>query len=528
MKPCSTEQEYLDQIIEPARRVCKRYGYLSSVLIAQSCLENGFAKKEYFDNPQVAVLVEKNNGVGIKRFLLNPSWVDIGLSVWDGRYISKDTPEEYGGQKVIIKDDFRVYDCMEQSFADFLCFLTYASNYGAGGAPKYGQEVLSIKDPETLIREVSRRGYATDSRYADSVMRIINKHNLTQYDNLDGVEPTKYYPKQDTGIKINQNPNFGTHNTSVRSGKIEFICIHYVGATGDAKANIDYYNQPSTTEASADFYVGFKGDIWQYNPDPTKRYCWAVGGGRQSSQGGSFYGICKNANSVSIEMCVHNSSTRPGSSEWWPNSPTWYFDDATIASAVKLTKYLMQKYGIPSNHVIRHFDVNGKYCPGVYGWNYGSGSEEAWEAFKTAVDGEPTPQPEPVKYYRVRKAWNDPDSQIGAYTVLENAKEACPAGYSVFDEDGNVVYSVPEPTPEPPTGSTLYRVQVGGRVKSQAAAEKRVARVKKKTDLDSFIEPAGTAYRVICGSFASKENAEKRRCILEDAGFRVYIQTVKK
>ena len=37
-----------------------------------------------------------------------------------------------------------------------------------------------------------------------------------------------------------------------------------------------------------------------------------------------------------------------------------------------LEKYLMKKYNIPKNRVVRHFDVNGKNCPGLVGWNTGS------------------------------------------------------------------------------------------------------------------------------------------------------------
>ena len=43
--------------------------------------------------------------------------------------------------------------------------------------------------------------------------------------------------------------------------------------------------------------------------------------------------------------------------------------------------------------------------------------------------------------YRIRKSWNDVASQIGAYTSLENAKANCREGYSVFDNNGNVVYT---------------------------------------------------------------------------------------
>lgn len=46
--------------------------------------------------------------------------------------------------------------------------------------------------------------------------------------------------------------------------------------------------------------------------------------------------------------------------------------------------------------------------------------------------------------YRVRKAWNDPKSQLGAYKILANAKNMVDKnpGYYVFDEDGNQVYPV--------------------------------------------------------------------------------------
>lgn len=184
-------------------------------------------------------------------------------------------------------------------------------------------------------------------------------------------------------MKINQNTNFGTHNTSVRGGKIEWIVLHYVGATGDAKANIDYYNQKSSTRASADFFVGHNGDIWQYNPNPEKRYCWAVGGRKQSAYGGQFYGIAGNSNTVHIEMCVLNESGNLGA-----NSSGWNLTLATRNSAVELTKYLMQKYDVDIDHVIRHFDVNGKACPGLNGWNtYPGNNEDRWLKFKKDVAG---------------------------------------------------------------------------------------------------------------------------------------------
>lgn len=67
-----------------------------------------------------------------------------------------------------------------------------------------------------------------------------------------------------------------------------------------------------------------------------------------------------------------------------------------------------------------------------------------WAEFKALVqkylDAEKKPDV-PKQLYRVRKSWSDAGSQIGAYSVLKNAVAACKDGYSVYDNDGIVVYS---------------------------------------------------------------------------------------
>lgn len=39
------------------------------------------------------------------------------------------------------------------------------------------------------------------------------------------------------------------------------------------------------------------------------------------------------------------------------------------------------------------------------------------------------------------KSWTDAASQLGAFTSLENAKSACKAGYTVYDDNGKAVYT---------------------------------------------------------------------------------------
>lgn len=58
------------------------------------------------------------------------------------------------------------------------------------------------------------------------------------------------------------------------------------------------------------------------------------------------------------------------------------------------------------------------------------------------------------KLYRVRKSWKDAASQLGAFEELENAKNACKEGYTVYDWDGKAVYS------KQTTKKLPYKVQI--------------------------------------------------------------------
>lgn len=55
---------------------------------------------------------------------------------------------------------------------------------------------------------------------------------------------------------------------------------------------------------------------------------------------------------------------------------------------------------------------------------------------ETKTDAKPAPK----QLYRVRTSWSDAKSQIGAYAMLENAKNACPVGYKVYASNGKIVY----------------------------------------------------------------------------------------
>lgn len=64
---------------------------------------------------------------------------------------------------------------------------------------------------------------------------------------------------------------------------------------------------------------------------------------------------------------------------------------------------------------------------------------ERWKLTQYDVAGEAS---DVVKYYRVRKSWEDAKSQLGSYTILSNAKAMADKhpGYEVYDWDGQQVY----------------------------------------------------------------------------------------
>lgn len=174
-----------------------------------------------------------------------------------------------------------------------------------------------------------------------------------------------------------------TRNTTLAPGRnIRYIVIHYTAGTtsrqGTAQAVCRMFASGSV-QASADFVVDDK-DICQYNPDLKNRYTWAVGGNRYGTKGGGLYGVAKNSNTISIELCSCNSQGRVRD----PNDPSWYFTTAVLENGRKLVAELMYQFNIPVERVIRHYDCTGKPCPGIIGFNKET-NEMAWEAFKKSL-----------------------------------------------------------------------------------------------------------------------------------------------
>ena len=130
-------------------------------------------------------------------------------------------------------------------------------------------------------------------------------------------------------------------NTTYMPGrKILYLVIHYTAGVsskkGSARSSASWFANPNAG-GSADYIVD-EYEFVQFNPDPLNRYCWAVGGSKYNTKGGRLYGVAKNANCISLEICSTNTTGKIT----YPNDPRYSFTDAVLDRAVEATKYLMK------------------------------------------------------------------------------------------------------------------------------------------------------------------------------------------
>lgn len=149
--------------------------------------------------------------------------------------------------------------------------------------------------------------------------------------------------------------------------QIKYIAWHYTAGSSSApgRAKSMKSSWEKTKRASADFGVDDR-DIVQFNPDINNYYTWSVGDKKNAyTTGGKLYGIAKNSNTISIEIC---SNLKKGYDASRVGHEGWYYTEDSLDNAVKLTKILMKKFNVPIERVVRHYDISGKSCPAVVGW----------------------------------------------------------------------------------------------------------------------------------------------------------------
>lgn len=164
-----TNSEFIEQIAAYVKKYAYLYGIeVHSPIIAQAILESGWGKS--------SLASKYHNYFGLK----------CG-GAWKGKSVNMATQEEYTvGVMTDIRDNFRVFDSMEDGVKGYFDVINY-SRYA---------NLKGVKDPEEYCRRIKADGYATSSKYVDSLLRVIRENNLTRFDTD---EPNNEEPKKEDG-----------------------------------------------------------------------------------------------------------------------------------------------------------------------------------------------------------------------------------------------------------------------------------------------------------------------------------------
>ncbi|MFI1741053.1 glycoside hydrolase family 73 protein, partial [Streptomyces sioyaensis] len=155
------QQQFLNDAISAARATQTEFQVFASVTVAQAILESGWGAHH---------MGNANNYFGIKATTGNGkvTWGSIATG-----FVTVPTREVINGQDVTVQANFRSYDSMTDSFRDHGSFLRNNSNY----APAF-----QTTDGVAFARAVAAGHYATDPKYADTLVSIIKQNGLLQYD----------------------------------------------------------------------------------------------------------------------------------------------------------------------------------------------------------------------------------------------------------------------------------------------------------------------------------------------------------
>lgn len=203
-------------------------------------------------------------------------------------------------------------------------------------------EVFFILLTAVLIILVIR--LLSDGKAAQAVKNLQRQISVLDYKNVE---------------KPEWEEAFLTPNDYSRPGErlpeVNSIFVHYTANRNTSAAqNRSYFESLKDTHersASAHFIIGYDGEIIQCIPFEEIAYAVKT----------------RNYDSISIECCYKSAD---GS-----------FTKETYDSLIHLLAYLVKKYGLSTDDILRHYDCGGKKCPLYYVEH-----EDDWAQLKRDVE----------------------------------------------------------------------------------------------------------------------------------------------
>lgn len=182
-----SKEEYIELWKEEAIYQMHKYGIPASITLAQGILESAHGNSE--------LAKYANNHFGIK------------CHDWTGETMYKDDDH---------KDDcFRKYHSATESFQDHSEFLSKRGRY----AFLFDYKVTDYK---AWAKGLKKAGYATNPKYANLLIDLIEELGLAQYDKVEAV-PTTRPSALPIAREVKRAPN--QHRIGVHENKIKYIVV---------------------------------------------------------------------------------------------------------------------------------------------------------------------------------------------------------------------------------------------------------------------------------------------------------------
>jgi peptidoglycan hydrolase-like protein with peptidoglycan-binding domain len=179
------KREFINSVKEGALKGYSEFGILPSLTIAQAILESGWGSS--------GLSQKANNLFGIKAF-----------SSWTGKKITMETAEWYGDKKQIIKAEFRAYDSFNYSIEDHNKLLSNSRYKPLGECMDY----------KAACQKIYECGYATDPKYTEKLIRIIEDNRLYEFDEAKADDKVRRFQKlcNDLNIKDSEGKALAEDN----------------------------------------------------------------------------------------------------------------------------------------------------------------------------------------------------------------------------------------------------------------------------------------------------------------------------
>lgn len=175
MELSQAQKDFIVNLWVAANEICPQYNIKAiDGIVAQACLESGYGSS--------SLASKYHNYFGMK----------CGAN-WVGRSVNLATKEEYSGQVVNIRDNFRVFADVKDGIRGYCNFIVGYSRYS---------NLLGVEDAREYITRLKNDGWATDSKYIDKVCSIVPVVQETMkdvFEYLDAVNNGKVeQPKAET------------------------------------------------------------------------------------------------------------------------------------------------------------------------------------------------------------------------------------------------------------------------------------------------------------------------------------------